>query len=240
MSREGTSYKRRVFEDFMLRLAMQFCEKAKNSKNESDETENCIGVVIFSWTYLEAYINNFIEGESNRFIKDINKSEIKRNPTVKKYTSQVQLELFSMYTWELQVNVNKAPKSYTSGSFRTGPLCAAEDLVPPTLVSPADGSVDTGKGWGNREEVRAIIKYPVGDCRPKYIEIDYSWNADFSGEDIFNVAQPSVGKKEGVWLIFEDDSSATVDCNLYYWRARAVVDTGTIQFLCTGGHTICG
>jgi len=145
--------------------------------------------------------------------------------SAKKYTSQVQLEPFSMYKWELQVYVAKALKSYTSGSFQTGPLCTAEDLVPPTLVFPADGSVDTGKGWGNLEEVHAIIKYPVGDCRPKYFYIDYSWNADFSGEDIFNIAQPSVGKKEGEWLFFGDDTTGTIDCNLYYWRARAVADS---------------
>jgi len=34
------------------------------------------------------------------------------------------------------------------------------------------------------------------------------------------------GKKEGDWLFFGDDSSATIDCNLYYWRARAVADSG--------------
>jgi len=146
--------------------------------------------------------------------------------SAKKYTSQVQLEPFTHYTWELQVYVNKGPKSYASGHFQTGPLCTAENLVPPTLVSPADGSVDMGKGWGNLEEVHAVIKYPVGNCRPKYFDIDYSWNADFSGEDIFNIAQPSYGKKEGDWLIFEDDSSATIDCNLYYWRARSVADSG--------------
>jgi len=146
--------------------------------------------------------------------------------SVKKYTSQVQLEPFSTYTWELQVYVNKGPKTYTSGHFHTGPLCAAEDLVPPTLVSPADGSVDTGKGWGHREEVHATIKYPVGDCRPKYFDIEYSLNVDFSGGDNLNPFGPVQTKKEGDWLYFEDDSSETLNCNLYYWRARSVVDTG--------------
>lgn len=165
-----------------------------------------------------------------RLFKDGNTTAVEEfddiEPSAKKYTSQVQLEPFSNYTWELQVYVIKGPKTYASGSFSTGPLCAAEDLVPPTLVSPADGSVDTGKGWGNREEVHAVIKYPLGDCRPKYFDIDYSLNADFIGGEDLNPSGPSQGKKEGDWLIFKDDSSSTLDCNLYYWRARSEADAG--------------
>ncbi|MCD6356884.1 MAG: hypothetical protein J7L66_06310 [Anaerolineaceae bacterium] len=165
-----------------------------------------------------------------RLFKDGNTTAIEEfddiDPTGTQYTSQIQLEPLTSYTWELQVYVLKFPKEYASGDFQTGPLCAAEDLVAPMLVSPSDGSVDTGKGWGSQEEVNAVIKYPVGDCRPKYFEIDYSLNANFSGGANLNPSGPTIGKKEGDWLYFDDDSTGTVDCNLYYWRARSVVDTG--------------
>jgi len=146
--------------------------------------------------------------------------------TAKTYTSQVQLEPFSSYTWELQTYVLKAPKAYTSGHFNTGPVCALEDLVPPTLVSPADGSMDTGKGWGTETEVHAVIKYPIGNCRPKYFDIWYSLSPNFEEGDDLNPFGPAGGKKEGDWLILGDDSNATKNCNIYYWRSRAVIDAG--------------
>jgi len=43
-------------------------------------------------------------------------------PTDKQYTSQVQLDPLTSYTWKLQVYVGKAPKSYASGDFQTGKL----------------------------------------------------------------------------------------------------------------------
>jgi len=43
-------------------------------------------------------------------------------PTDKQYTSQVQLDPLTSYTWKLQVHVGKAPISFASGDFQTGKL----------------------------------------------------------------------------------------------------------------------
>lgn len=155
------------------------------------------------------------------------------NPNMDEWTKLITLEPATAYQWKLTAytedGIPLENKTATWGVFYTGPVCDAEDLVPPTLVSPADGTIDTGKGWGNETEVHAVIKYPVGECMPRYFEIDYSWNVDFSGEDSFNLGGPggSTAKKDGDWWYFGDDSTATVNCYLYYWRARAVADNGS-------------
>lgn len=148
------------------------------------------------------------------------------------YTRELDLEPATAYQWRLflwDAGSEYIDPRNNWAYFYTGPTCGAEELVPPTLVSPADGTIDTGKGWGNEAEVHAIIRYPVGECMPQYFEIDYSWNVDFSGEDNFNLGGPggNVAKKDGDWWYFGDDSTATVNCYLYYWRARAVADNGT-------------
>ena len=85
MKQEAKSYRRTLFEDFMLRLAIKFKEQAEVSDKEKDETENCIGTVIFTWTYLEGYINYFINDEMRRFLKDIKPEYFNKMPTIRKY-----------------------------------------------------------------------------------------------------------------------------------------------------------
>ena len=149
------------------------------------------------------------------------------------YTLSIPLEPASFYKWDLDGftsnNINLANEKWLPiGNFKTGPLCTVEDLVPPTLVFPVDGSVDHGKdGYGGpSNEVHAIIKYPVGDCIPKYFEIEYSTNTNFIETKDLNPAGVGIGKMEGEWWVYGDDSSRTEDCNLYYWRARATAENG--------------
>ncbi len=147
-------------------------------------------------------------------------------PTLEEWTKLITLEPATAYQWKLHAfdaNGNTLPDRDYGGYFRTGPICGVGDLVAPTLVSPADGTVDTGKGEYSTE-VYAEIKYPVGECAPDRFEIEYSTNMDFIETKNLNPSGPTLGKKEGAWWIYGDDFSGTQDCNLYYWRARAVSD----------------
>jgi len=141
------------------------------------------------------------------------------------YTSNAQFEPVTSYDWTIrafmEVGVGISEVSLP-GIFSTGPVCSGQDLVPPTLVSPADGSIDGGKGWGYLEEVHTTIKYPAEICTPKYFEVDLSVNPDFSGTDSWNIGGPShYGTIEDGWRIFGDDTNVLLDCTFYYWRARA-------------------
>lgn len=76
---------RTLFEDIMFNLAIQFKEDSENSKKESDETKYCIGAVIFSWCFLEGFINNFINNELRHFKTEMVPKDFLRLPTVQKY-----------------------------------------------------------------------------------------------------------------------------------------------------------
>ena len=76
---------RTLFEDIMLKLALQFKEETKNAKKEQEETKYCIGAVIFSWSFLEAYINNFINNKLYRFKTDMDGNDYLQLPTIQKY-----------------------------------------------------------------------------------------------------------------------------------------------------------
>ena len=156
------------------------------------------------------------------------------SPDGKEYTSNVQFDPVTTYIWTISafIEPHPAPKVSLQGSFSTGPVCSGQDLVPPTLVSPADGSIDGGKGWGYLEEVQTTIKYPAwhlepfqqfGDgCTPEYFEIDLSVNPDFSGPDPWNLGgQSHFGTIEDGWRVFRNETSVLLDCTFYYWRARA-------------------
>ncbi len=141
----------------------------------------------------------------------------------KGYTSNVQLDPVTSYAWTIRAfSSYGTSESSLTGIFSTGPVCSGQDLIPPTLVSPANGSIDTGKGWGYLDEVHTTIKYPAGICTPEYFEIDLSVNHDFSGTDSWNIGGPShYGTIEDGWRIFGDDTNVLLNCTFYYWRARA-------------------
>jgi len=81
----GKTYIRTFFEDIMLKLALKSKEDSKNSKNELDETKHCIGAVIFSWCFLESYINNFINNELKQFKTEMVPDDFLRLSTIQKY-----------------------------------------------------------------------------------------------------------------------------------------------------------
>jgi len=109
--------------------------------------------------------------------------------------------------------------------FLTGPICEADQLVAPDLIYPADGSVYTGKSWGNEYEVEADISYPGGTCLPDSFTIYISETEDFSTPNL-NVFSPAMifsPNDEGIILV-EDDSNDVPDCTTLYWKAWASVD----------------
>ncbi len=178
----------------------------------------------FSWT---------IDCDPFEYYMEVYPNEDSPTPVIANYfqtsgeqtTVNVALLPATTYLWHLTAFTAYGESLHSNvGSFATGPVCGAGELVPPTLVSPADGSIDSGKGWGYLDEVHTTIKYPLGACIPNYFEIDLSKNADFSGADSWNIGGPAghFGTIDGSWLVYGDDTNVLDDCDTYYWRARAV------------------
>jgi hypothetical protein len=142
------------------------------------------------------------------------------------YTSDGQLEPATSYKWAISAfSDNEYQVEDIQGSFTTGPVCASEALVAPSLVSPTNGAFESGKGLGNTHEVHTIISYPIEECIPEWYEIDLSLNPEFTGDDSWNVGSPGAYTyvdENGLHLI-EDDTNDLDNCTIYYWRAWAVV-----------------
>ncbi|MBT7190789.1 MAG: hypothetical protein HN916_11400 [Anaerolineae bacterium] len=142
------------------------------------------------------------------------------------YTSNKELEPATSYVWGIAAIANNGDvgSAEITGFFTTGPVCAPDALVAPSLISPANGAFENGKGWGNTHEVHITISYPIEDCIPEWYEIDLSLNSDFTGDDAWNVGFPGAYTylgDNGLHLI-EDDTNDLDNCLIYYWRAWAV------------------
>ncbi len=146
----------------------------------------------------------------------------------KEYVTHVPFEPATSYKWTLVAESSDGDSQISNtGFFKTGPICTAQELVAPTLISPADGSVDHGKGWGYLLEVATTITYPAGGCIPEKFEINLSMKPDFTKDgpvapawNLFGTG--GYGKSEDGWLIYEDDTNGLYDCTKYYWHARGV------------------
>jgi hypothetical protein len=150
--------------------------------------------------------------------------------TEEEYTTSTPLDPMSTYTWRViavsvESDSNWEPSNW--GFFTTGPMCDPASLAAPILISPANGSIDPGKGWGDITEVHAIIQWnPPELCTPDSFMIFVSDNPEFTGRN-YNVYSPlahfSAGNPGSVRLV-EDDTNSLDDCTTYFWRAWAVMD----------------
>ena len=143
------------------------------------------------------------------------------------WDSSFALEPMTSYEWSLTAigwdsPSNRAESFRGRGVFTTGPLCDAEELLAPELIYPANGSVYTGKSWGNPFEVEADIVYPSETCIPDGYEIYISETSDFSTPNLnfFSPAPYYTPNSDGLLLV-EDDSNDVPDCTTLYWRAWA-------------------
>ena len=149
--------------------------------------------------------------------------------------SGVELLPATWHRWRVDAHLTQGA-SVNNGkfvSFLTGPFCDADQLVAPELIYPADGSIYTGKSWGNPYEVETVIVYLGGSCLPEFFTIYISIDPDFKGEN-WNLFSPGPGNvytsnpeglllvEEGLLLV-EDDSNDVLDCTTYYWRAWGMV-----------------
>ena len=143
------------------------------------------------------------------------------------YVSNVPLEPATTYWWKMDVKSNYFTEKTTNVSgFRTGPICTKEELVTPTIISPADGSFDHGKGWGIIQEVAAVLSYPVSSCMPTGYEYDLSQNPDFSGDELWSESRgPAICRayQDGN-CITEGDTHALEDCRVHFMRARLLIE----------------
>jgi hypothetical protein len=127
------------------------------------------------------------------------------------WSPAVPLEAATQYWWEVFAGVGTTfgPPS-PARSFFTGPECAsANDAIPPTLLSPADGAVvDTLMPW---------LRYTPGQggCVPDGYAIYLDTDPDFAGEEPYTSAN-----FPGTTFI----PDPVQDCMTYYWRVSPIQD----------------
>jgi hypothetical protein len=115
--------------------------------------------------------------------------------------------------------------------FVTGPLCNPNEIATPLLISPEDGSIDSGKGYGNFEEVILTIQYPgfpAIQCIPEAMTMEVSPKEDFS-ELHYTVKYGGFGltyegySNPDALILAQTESDALQNCTIYYWRSRGQV-----------------
>jgi hypothetical protein len=90
--------------------------------------------------------------------------------------SGVELLPATWHRWRVYAQVTEGHYVGIGGrgefvNFLSGPMCAADQLVAPELIYPADGSTYTGKSWGNAYEVEADISYPKSESGKRRIAV---------------------------------------------------------------------
>lgn len=116
-----------------------------------------------------------------------------------------------VYYWRVApINGTTLGPFSTSRRFWIGPTCPTEELVAPTLNSPADGSTVTGDNpplfeWTN----------PLA-CDPEGYRIDVSVTSDFSDTSLSG----GTGNPSTSWFSHE-----LADCTTYYWQVAPINGT---------------
>lgn len=177
----------------------------------------------FSWRYTEAgrcHPKSFffrikeydpIDGLWNVLFEElITELEEPDGRLVSSYSMENGLEPGKAYSWKVLAETksgNIIPLLVPAVEFFTGPICAANELVGPTLIAPADNAI-LNSGFP-----RLRIDYPR-PCVPESYLYQLSANQDFLGPDILAAHLDLPIAK---YLI----TSKIEDCRQYYWRALA-------------------
>lgn len=148
------------------------------------------------------------------------------------YINTIDLDPMTSYVWNIMVIPHDGESNWKAtdySSFTTGPICEDTELVAPILISPADGTTNSGKGWGDTTEVHTIIQWlPESPCIPDNITIEVNDAADFTGGNHNIGTSPFfVAGNPGDVRLVEDDTNSLEDCTTYFWRAYASSDTVT-------------
>lgn len=143
------------------------------------------------------------------------------------WETNLPLEPLTTYDWRLIAVSWESDSNWFASDwdyFTTGPVCDPNEMVAPLLIYPADGSVYTGKSWGNPFEVEADIVYPSETCIPERFTFYISETQDFSTPNLnFFSPEARISRNPDNLLLFEDDSNDVPDCSTLYWKAWGTI-----------------
>ena len=135
------------------------------------------------------------------------------------FTPGTPLEPGKQYAWGVYATSGGATSPYGgSRYFFTGPVCATEALVAPTLLWPPDGGVvnadvveDTADG------PMPMLKWEYPDpCLPEGYRIDLSTDPSFVDTSLSG----GTGHPSTRWMA----GQPMEDCTTYYWRVAPIND----------------
>ncbi|MCE9646257.1 MAG: hypothetical protein K8S20_09685 [Chloroflexi bacterium] len=132
------------------------------------------------------------------------------NPSTS-WSPGASLEPGKEYAWSVApINGVTLGPSTGKNYFFTGPTCATESLVAPTLLEPADGASF------NEASDSLIWDYPQ-DCSPEGYRVDLSVDPTFTDTSLSG----GTGNPSTRW----GPGSPLVDCQTYYWRIAPISGT---------------
>jgi hypothetical protein len=121
------------------------------------------------------------------------------------------LEPGKEYAWGVApINGTTLGPSSDTFYFFTGPTCATDSLVAPTLLEPADGA-------SFREDSNSLIWDDPQDCAPEGYRVDLSVDPTFADTSLSG----GTGNPSTRW----GPGSPLVDCETYYWRVAPINGT---------------
>ncbi len=125
------------------------------------------------------------------------------------WAPQQDLTPATRYAWKVAaVSAGVVGPFSTQLAFFTGPVCGTAELLPPQLISPADGEYV--------QDLSPLLdfEYPDSTCLQEWFSLDVSSDPGFATTAVHATVGPSSQ--------YDTDLDYLADCTLYYWRAKAV------------------
>jgi hypothetical protein len=122
------------------------------------------------------------------------------------------LEPGTEYAWGVQPFSFDESGPYAGNRyFFTGPVCSADALVAPVLLSPFNG------GTVNELNPSLIWDYPDDTCRPEGYRIELDTSPEFTNPDL----NGGTGNPSTRW----GPGDSLTECTTYYWRVTPMVES---------------
>jgi hypothetical protein len=136
------------------------------------------------------------------------------------FTPGAPLEPGKQYAWGVYATVGGSESPYGGTRyFFTGPMCASEALVAPTLLWPPDGGVITAaEAEDTVDGPMPMLKWEYPDpCLPEGYRIDLSTDSSFVDTSLSG----GTGHPSTRWMA----GQPMEDCTTYYWRVAPINGT---------------
>lgn len=131
------------------------------------------------------------------------------------WSPSADLDPMTLYHWQVAGIIHDVIGEYSwTECFFTGPVCEADSLVAPELVSPEDVAII------DVDHVVLVWSHPE-DCLPHIYQPELSDDPTFSGPNMME----TISDDEIKPFVRQLARDLLLDCTQYYWRVSAHVDS---------------